>query len=267
MSNFGRVAIRNVDGSIVVGLTDPDGDGVGGLDVYIQDQYTQLLNYLLIIESNTTTLQSATIVDTRTFVVPTGTVSGGDVVNIGQGQYFYQAAALSVAVASPNDTVTVDLPFDHAFTAGAPVQYGSPFLNVDGSSTRVVAELAPPPGVSWDIVYWALLATNNAVMDSTTFAGETALTNGVVLRKRDGEFQNLGIAKTNGDLDLVTDLTYLEKVPSGTYAMIAEGNLRVRTGVTLRLDGASGEKMEVVIQDDLTGITSMVLVAQGHKVE
>jgi hypothetical protein len=268
MSNFTSVIIKSFLGGKTVGITDPDGDGIGGLDIYIQDQYTRLINLLLTLPNGSTTLQAPVTSGEFDIQVPTGLITVGDVVSLQAIGKFSQGVAVIVSIGAPNDTVTLGKPFDESFESGAAVDYNSAALNVDGSVTRQYATIGPPPGVSWDIVYWAILITDNTVMDSSTFGGiPGGLTRGVVLCQSGARNYTLGAARTNGAIDLVADLNYLDKVPAGEYGMIAEGNLSVRTGVTVRLDGDTNDKLELIIQDDLTSLLSMTGFAQGHVVE
>lgn len=111
---------------------------------------------------------------------------------------------------------------------------------------------------------------DSTAMDDAKFAGQTALTNGVVLRIKHngtGTYENVWNVHSNGEFGLLTfDSAYTSKAPAGyngfrwrnTYAG------QSKHGVTLRLE--LGEILEVLIQDDLTGLNKFHIMAQGHLV-
>jgi hypothetical protein len=237
------------------------------LDVAIQDQHTDVINLQPILIEGTFTLDADTILDTYEIEATTGHgVSPGDKINLKEGVNFYQGNVLSVAV----DTITIDTPMPRVFTTAATCERGIANMNVNGNVTRQIFEVSPPVGVSWDITQLSGLIQDDVVMDSSKFGGIAGLTKGVVLRVNNGNHQIIGNVKTNGSISMIADLfIYDDKAPPTKYAAYfkrryaSSNNL----GVALRIDGSIGDKLEIIIQDDLTALESVFVVFGGHVVE
>lgn len=108
---------------------------------------------------------------------------------------------------------------------------------------------------------------DNADMDDTKFGGITALTRGIVLRKKksDNTYLNFFNVKDNGSLgDLSVKKEYASKAGSGLYGLTAcicwAG--QENHGVVNRLE--MNESIELLIQDDLTGLASFKATVHGH---
>jgi hypothetical protein len=102
-------------------------------------------------------------------------------------------------------------------------------------------------------------------MDASTFGGLSALTRGIVLRvsRSDGTYVNYFNAKTNGELSLFIDNTdYTSKAPSGSYSVSFKWKIRDEHGVVIRL--SAGDKIQLLVQDNLTALTSFYGVVVGH---
>ena len=113
--------------------------------------------------------------------------------------------------------------------------------------------------------------TFNSAGSDALFGNLTALTRGVVLRKADGINHTIFNAKTNGDFALrMYDIAYTDRaVPSQSYGLRGRSTFagQDKRGVVIRLDGDNSEELELLVQDDLSTLTSFRIVAQGHVVE
>jgi len=103
-------------------------------------------------------------------------------------------------------------------------------------------------------------------MDDSKF-GDIAggLTNGVLLRQNNGEINNIWNVKTNGEFGLLAyDTAYTDKAPAGSEGFRFRNTYagQSKHGVTLRLQ--PGETLEILIQDDLSGLEVFNVMAQGH---
>ena len=240
----------------------------GSTDVNVQDQTTDVVDLKLCNHLNTISLAvNASLDDTVITLTAGHSIVAGDTICLKEGTRFYQAQALSVAV---ND-ITVDQPLDFAFTTSASGYRGSADMNVDGSTTPVIFKIEPPDGVKWDIVRFILVLRDATAMDDGKFGGLTALTNGIVIRKINGTWKNIFNAKTNGDFGLRNfDATYIDDTlgPSGEYGFRTRRTFggQNKNGVVIRLDGED-DSFQLIVQDDLTGLTFMEAVAQGHVVD
>lgn len=195
-----------------------------------------------------------------TFGIGHGVVVG-NIICLRESQRFYQGVALTVV----GDVVTLDSPLDYAYTIAAEGFRSSDAMNVDGSVTPVIFSVSPPFGTSWDIYGIAGAMTDDVAMDDAKFGGITALIKGVVIRKKNGIYKNIMNAKTNLELCLRSDtFDYSTKAPAGVYGLSYEKKLTDRSGVAMRLD--YGDELQVIIQDNLAGLSSFGKIVFGHVV-
>lgn len=167
------------------------------------------------------------------------------------------------------NNIQLDRPIDNILPIGTTVRDISNNMAVLGSLASPVSfKVQPPTGDDaeiWQITRVLQGMTDGSAMDDGKFGGIPALTNGAVLRAfRDGQFRTGAAWKTNGDMALdMFDLTYTDKAPAG------ENGLRGRWTFTksefiIELNGANGDFLEILIQDDTTANTSHFLKAQGR---
>ena len=227
---------------------------------------TDIIDYNLYNETDTFTLVATLTVDTVIFNVTAGhSIVATDVIQIEEDGRTYKANILNVAV----NTITVDNPIDYPFTTAAICSNGIGVMNVDGSVTAVIYKIAPPPGVFWDITRIIFTITDSGVMDDTLFGSGVALTNGIVLRikKADGTFWNLFNSKRNGDFALEAfDIEYSTKAGGGNEGFRCRrtfGSLG-KNGSVIRLNGDTDEELQIIVQDDLTGLVTFFSNAQGY---
>lgn len=267
MDNIRKVYITDPVTGAIVGV-----ESNNALPVNVQDQHTEIIDHYLHTEGSLQNPAATVTIDTRTFLVATGTVAAGNILCFQEGTNFFQAMALSVAVASPNDTITIDSPFDFAFTTAAIICVGSNNMNVDGSSTPVEFVLSPKNltnGQEWDIVRLVFTITDQSSMDFSTFGGIAALTNGAVLRISDGDTKHIFNVKTNGDFSArAYDTAYADKAPAGYYGFSCRRTFggQSKNGVTIRLTSTTNDELKILIQDDLRNLDSFYCIAQGHVV-
>ncbi len=242
----------------------------GNVEVALQDQHTEMIVAPIHVLINSgLLLASPTVADDTTLTLTAGHgASAGNIICIKEATHFYVGGILDFAGGA--NVPTMDTPLDHAFTTAALACVGNPNLNVLGSlASPVIAHLSPPPGVQWDITRVHVRMVDNTIMDAGTFAGIAALTNGIVLRRTDGDSKNVGNAKSNGDLiGLASSYAFDDKPPSGLYGftvnLVFSGQEHV--GVTMRIDGATADELQLIIQDDLQGIAELRATAIGHVV-
>jgi len=250
-------------------------------DVNIQDQHTPSLivkfNQVL---NSTETVDAVAIGDTSVVL--------DDVSDVAVGRYlvffnptavrFMTATVISIA-ATP--TFEIDTPFDFAYPAGSFVDVANTNMNVDGSTTPVVFGLrgtGSPPGVELtaDITRIIFSAITTSAVDLSKFANFAKLLRGVVLRKRDGTYENVLNVKSNRELaGIMYDWTPFaatnpQQGVDGFVARLTFGG-QSKVGVVKRI--TLGEDLEIIIQDDLSTaqggqtITELEIYAEGHIVE
>lgn len=241
------------------------------LDVSVQDQTSQVVDLHLMNVLASVTLANPVSVDDLTIDLEAGhgfVAAAGETICLQEGSNFYQAEVLSVAT----NEITVDTPVDSAFTVAATAQRGSNLLNVDGSSTPVVFRVSPQnlTGIQWDIVRIIFQITDDVAMDDGKFGGIAALTNGIVVRAKDGNTKNIFNAKSNGELaSHMYDVVYSDKAPAGEYGLRARRTFggQSKNGVVIRLVGSDSDELQVLVQDNLSALLTFTAIAQGHIVE
>lgn len=245
----------------------------GGVPVNIQDQTTRPLDlYFLQQKGIPTTLNAPTAIDDTTIIVTSrDSINAGDFIGIFSGtsleDHFYFAEVLSASA----DTVELDSPLDFAFDSLDPVISTSREMNVNGAGdfqTFSVTNGTAATTIEIDltrILFHMITATGPNIAE---FGDLTALTRGIVLRRNNGVKQNIWNAKSNGDfLTLMYDVSFYYAAGPGPQGSDGVGGRfsfagQDKHGVTVRLAG--GESLDLIIQDDLSGLTSFRMIAEGH---
>ena len=216
-------------------------------------------------------LSTNTTYDSRTIDMASGhgLVANDHIIILEENGFpqFFFAKILSVST----NELTLDTLVSHEFTAdGATVTQYDPELNKGGSATVYKAELRNPFSHDIDVIRLIMHITDGSAMDDALFGGRAALTRGVAFRKNIGTTDSdyYWNVKSNGAIgELTFDKMYDEKAPSGVYGFSARLTYAGETkhGVPIRLK--TGQAIELLIQDDLTGLLSFFITAEGHFVE
>lgn len=263
---------RWINRNILLGFDSSDNSNIlkiddkVALDVYIQDQYTEAIDLYLCQLNGTTNPTTPLILDGKTVTVvsTTGAVIG-DCINIKDADNYFQ----SIVSAINGNVISFATPVDKAFGIDATVCFGEWNLaTANGSVTPVTFFICPPENTIYDIYDISVSFEDNTAMYESTFGGIPQLTNGLIIRHTDGSKKNLALISNNAgfrEYGFVT--SYPDKVPSGTYAFWADKNYRDINGVSLRIDGTKLDRIEVIVQDDLTGLTKLAITVHGHKVQ
>ncbi|MCK5614307.1 hypothetical protein KAR91_71235 [Candidatus Pacearchaeota archaeon] len=260
-------------------LTEVDGDKAkrvsiasplesnGAVPVNVQDLTTEVIDLHLEHFLNDVTLTADTAIDDRDIDVVAGhNAVAGNLLCFAESGRFSQVEVISATATN----IVFDSPLDFAYTTAADVCRAEIDMTVDGSVTPQIYRMQPPPGVIWHIVRILFHLEDSTPMDDGTFGGAPALTNGLVLRVKNGIFKNIFNVKTNGDFaERAYDREYVAKPPAGTgHAMNVRRTFggQDKNGVVIKLDGDNGDELQVIIQDDLTGLSRFHCVVQGHGV-
>lgn len=243
------------------------GESNGAIPVNIQDQHTQALDLRFIKQLALTTLSATAAVGAKTIVVTstTGFVDGVTVaVFTSEGDFYIGQQVGAVA----GNTVTLDTPICIKFPAGSNALAANHHLNVNGSSTTQIFQIGPVglgTGVTVDITRIMGYIQTDSTMDDSLFGNLAALTNGVVLRINGETIKNVWNVKTNGEIGLICfDAALSNRAPSGSFGFRFRNTYagQGKHGVTLRLE--PGDKLEILIQDNLTALEDFQMMAQGH---
>lgn len=236
-------------------------------DVNLQDQTSPILIVPFKKDYLTTTLTAPVAVDDKVINVADATgVAVGDHVRMFSttNNTFYQGKVVSIATLA----ITVDTPVDKVYATSDVVGFGKINLAVNGAVTPQVFNIrAPDPGITvvGDITRIILTMETVTQPEWNLFGDIARLTNGIVFRKTDGTTQNIFNVKSNSELaGIMYDMDFLEFSRFASYGL--KGRLTFggqnKIGVVIRLE--VDEDLELVIQDDLTGLTNFYVVAEGH---
>ena len=198
------------------GSTRSYGGSTDTIDVAIQDQTTDIVDlYMHSHAGVAATLTAPTAIDDYVLAVEAGHgTSAGELVCLKENKRFYQGLILSTTAT----TITLDTPLDYAYSIGTLCAASVLDLTVNGSpASPLIYHIKPPAGVKWDVVRIMFYIEDDVAMDDGKFGGIAALTNGIVLRSKNGTYLNIFNVKTNGDFaQRAFDRTYVSKPPAGT---------------------------------------------------
>lgn len=239
----------------------------GGLAVNLQDQTSKALDLAFINALGQTTLSAdADPGDTTITVTSTTGFVDGVVVGVLSGTgifYFGQQVG-----APAGNVITLDTPIDQQHLSGVPVIIGNRHLNVDGSLTTQIFQIGPiGTTIEVDITRITGYIQDDSAMDDALFGALPALTNGVVLRVNNTTIDNVWNVKSNGEIALLCfDSMYTNRAPAGSFGFRFRNTYggQNKHGVTLRLEAS--DTLEILIQDNLTGLEDFLMMAQGHVV-
>ena len=244
-------------------------DENGQLSVNVSDQTTRAADLFFGRLDNLTTLSAdASPEDTTLTLTSTTGFTAGKTVGVfslNDIDGFYLGKQLGAPAGS---VITVDTPIDIALASGSAVAGVTTNMAVDGSSTTQIFQIGPVAAGSAQIVDITRIMghmLDSTAMDDGKFGGITALTNGIVLRKNDGVITNIWNVKTNAELALICyNFNYNDKAPGGQYGCNFRNTYGGQGAHGVVLELLPGEYLEVLIQDNLTGLDDFRMMAQGH---
>ena len=235
-------------------------------DVFIQDQHSETIDIYLCNHAGTTAPTVAAAVGvTQITVADDGDAILYGCIDITENGRFFQSLVGDIT----DNVITFKSPLDFAITTDAVVSFGQWDLSTANGSlvSPVMFHAGPPAGVVWDVYTLSLSISDATAMDDLKFGGITALTNGFYARAVNGQAKNLFLVSNNrGFREYGFDTDYPSKVPTGSYAFWATKNYHEKNGVCLRLDGDSGDRIEIPVVDNLTDLTDFSFSLHGHEV-
>jgi len=226
--------------------------------------------FLHVDTTNITTLSvAASAGDYQLNLTDASIFSVGDELQIENG--LLEPMFFTILVIATN-LVTIDTPlnFDHAVGAEAKQVYtnmAEPGLTVGATlAAPVIFTSHIPTNAIVHITSMSVVMTDTSAMDFTTFGGIDALVNGCVLRAQSngvqGHYTNW---KSNFDMDSdAFPIRYQEKTGGGQFGLSAVYLIKEYTGSIVHLDGALGDKFELMARDSLEGLTNFKIKLQGH---
>jgi hypothetical protein len=244
--------------------------GTMGVPTFIQDQTTFPLDLWFLERLNDATIAVDTVLGAASFTATAGHgIVDGNVIEINNTTTFIQAIVTNVAT----NVITIDQPINHVYLAASQLIVSNKNMNVLGTqgSPRIFT-IAPEVGQKGDFTRIISTLSDASAMDFTTFGGQSALANGCVLRLKlaGGDFFNLFNWKTNGEFIVrAFDHSFQTKIGGGEHSFTARSTWggQSKRGVVLRVEGTRLEELQILVQDNLTGLTDFNMVAQGHALQ
>jgi hypothetical protein len=241
------------------------------IDVNIQDQVTRPIDFYFtkVVAAPTTVAVQTAIDDMTVQVVSAAGMSVGNYLGMFYESHFYFGEILGIST----NTLTLDTPIDHIFSVGHTVAAFNRDMDINGAATSQTfqVEVGAAGTNSVDITRIILLLETATAPELSDFGDITSgLTNGLVLRRVNGDTQNIFNLKTNADIaNVCYDLNIFS---TGGFFGGAEGFVaritfagQAKHGVAIRLE--PGDKLQLIVQDNLTTLTTFRVMAQGHYVE
>ena len=180
-----------------------------------------------------------------------------------------QESDRAVITAKPGSPVlTLDKPLDIAYAIGDLVEKVD--LNLASTTASLAAPriytLYPPPTETWHLIELIVTALDNLQPDDGNMFGTTAFTNGIVVREnKSGVYRTLAVWKSNQDI--ISDaynVEYRQKSGGGDWGTRVQWHIRDASGAIVHLNGAAGDKIEFLVQDNPTALISILIKMQGH---
>jgi len=257
---------------------DPNGapkalkvDEFGAQDINIQDQTSPTLILPMVQQLGLATLSVDAVLNAYTVTVTSasGFAVGQHfrIINSAADRYYF-GTILSIAA----NVITLDTQMDFVYVAGSEVTISNINMAVDGSVTPVIFILrtgSPSIPSSVDITQIHITCITATAVDLNKFGDLAALTRGLAFRRVNAARSNIFNVKSNKDLAGLASCfnPYTATNPvhgvDGFTSCIGFGG-QGRIGVVLRIDQFGN--LEMIVQDDLTLLTSLVVMLEGHVV-
>ena len=243
----------------------------GALNVTVKHTHTNMINQQFHQETTTiTNFASSVTTQDRSFTVDSvAGFSVGDKIKVMDGVVEYNYPEI---IDITGTTITIDRPLDRSYTTDDGIMLIYTNMAVDGSVTpqsfKIKAEMAE---AVTHITRLLFSLTHNSSGDMGKFGGIDGLDNGVIMRAyydRTGEYKTVTNWKTNGDMgkDLYDIRFDTRSGGQGDYGTTGRWTL-TEAGIVAELYPNDIDFIEVLVQDDLTGLDSFIINAQGHTVD
>lgn len=193
--------------------------------------------------------------------------SVGDIVDIQQGaehiHHYRQITSIT------GDTVTLDAFADVDFNLGSTIVKTNINMAIDGSITPVTFRIPTNASEFNHLETLTITATHTNPGDDEKFCGIPALENGLHVRvsRNNGEsYETVAVWKTNQQMrsDMGNAFEYLPAAPSGLDSTVGSYNFFDKSGAIELLQGSNNDALEFIIQDDLSGLSSLLIKIHGH---
>ena len=262
------VGLRDTSGNALTSTLNP---GTGGyvLNIHDPDIAKPIVNkYLSQDTATTSTLAVAAAVDDYTITVANGAVfTVGDYIKIDTTAQESTFAKITIIA---TNVLTLDRRLDNAHIIGDIVTK----VIIDMATTGQTGTLAapqiymagPPSGEVWHITRLLFTMVHGTAGDLGLFGNLTALTNGCLFRAyNDGAYRILTNWKSSADFKVdMYDVDFDSRSSGGgQYGTSGRGTF-ANAGTVLRLDGTTGDQIQLYVQDNITALDLFEMKIQGH---
>jgi len=217
-----------------------------------------------------TTLTAPTADDGSSYTLQVASIAGfaaGQTLQVGNGVV---EDTHPVIVGAPiGNLITLDRRIDFKHDIGATVE--RVYTNMrDRVGSMVAPEeyiLTPNKGTIVYITRFLITMSHTTPGDLGTFGNLAKLINGISLRiKKDGKYHSITNWKTNEDIkaDIYNVDFDTRSSGGGTYGTSGRGTF-LNMGTAIELDSRTDDRLELYIQDDLTGLLTFTVKAQGYQ--
>lgn len=162
--------------------------------------------------------------------------------------------------------ITLNRPIDDEHLSGEDVVQVQLNMNQSGTLAVPVAfRISPPSDERWQITRLLTTMIDSTAMDDGRFGGASALTFPFVIRSNiDGVITTHTHWSSNQDLkDDMFNVEYSDKAPAGKFGLAGRWTL-TQSEFVIDLDGATGDYVEGLVQQDLTVLDDFKIKAQGR---
>lgn len=267
--------LRNVN--VHDGIGNPIYSLLNAINIHDADVHREIINRQFYQDTATTTTFSvaASAGDTQINLTSATGFAVGNYLNLSSATHEEPQKPIITALAGT--VATLDRPIDFDYAIADTITKSLVNMNVTGTLASPESfKVMPFDGNVWHLSRILIEMTHTNAADNALFGDLTALTNGVVIRRYDGTtgtYSTFTNWKANGDM--VTDMYEVSYVSiasgggggggggGGANGTNALGSFS-ETGAIVYLDGAAGDYLEILVQDDLSSLDSFRIKAQGH---
>lgn len=240
------------------------------LNIHDADVHNVVINKHLHLHSGVSTTLVADTVVGSTYQIQVADTTGfvvGDYLHIDTTSVETTHPRITAITPGAPGTFTLDRRLDRLHLIGDTVEIAIIDMSVNGTMASPVEYWAgPEAGEVFHITRILFEMTHSTAGDLGLFGNLAALTNGVVIRARiNGQYGTLTNWKTNANIktDMFDVVFDTRSSGGGTFGTTGRGTFK-EAGAVLRLDAATDDRLELYIQDNLTGLLSFTMKAQGH---
>lgn len=168
-------------------------------------------------------------------------------------------------------TIIIDRPIANNYSSGVSIEIvNENMVTLTGTLTNPISyTVQPPTGVVLDVNRIILEIRHDSAGDNSKFGDiDDGLSNGVVLRvNKTNNKKVLGVWANNGEIAQdMYDLTYNDKAGAGLFGTDGRWTFNgvEKDNFIVRLIGDNDDKLEVLIQDDLSDLSNFSIKVKGN---